>query len=91
MHKVKRFPYVMYMARQVNDESPTFSRGHYEPAVGHYVKYKKEYRAASAYATIIRTRADWEKGAGGNSILRWRFLRRFLCRAVFATFARPGT
>jgi hypothetical protein len=58
--KVKRFPYVMYMARQVNDESPAFKPGHYEPAVGHYVKYKKEYRSASAYATVIRTRADWE-------------------------------
>jgi hypothetical protein len=58
--KVKRFPYVMYMARQVSDEGSTFSRGRYEAAVGHYVKYRKEYRSASAYATVIRTRADWE-------------------------------
>src|SRR5262249_34591130 len=56
------FPYVMYMARQVDDESPTWSRGRYEPAVGHYVKYDKEFRAARSYATIIRCRADWEKG-----------------------------
>ena len=62
-HKVRRFPYVMYTARQVNDESSTWSRGRYEPAVGHYVKYEAEYRAASAYATIIRNRADWEAGA----------------------------
>jgi hypothetical protein len=61
--KVKRFPYVMYTARPVNDESPTWRRGYYEPAVRHYVKYEKEYRAASAYATIIRNRADWESGA----------------------------
>jgi hypothetical protein len=52
----------MYNARQVND-NPTWSKGRYEPAVGHYVKYEKEYRAASAYATIIRSRADWENGA----------------------------
>jgi hypothetical protein len=61
--KVKRFPYVMYMARPTNDESLTWSRGHYAPAVGHYVKYEKEFRTASSYATIIRCRADWEKGA----------------------------
>ena len=63
LHKVKLFPYVMYLARPVRDDSPTWSRGHYEPAVGHYVKYEKEFRAASAYATIIRSRADWENGA----------------------------
>ncbi len=40
-----------------------WSPGRYEPAVGHYVKYEKEFRAASAYATIIRSRADWENGA----------------------------
>ena len=53
----------MYSARPVNDESPTWRRGRYEPAVGHYVKYEKEYHAASAYATIIRSRVDWESGA----------------------------
>jgi len=63
LHKVKQFPYVMYAAREVRDESPTWSRGRYEPAVGHYVKYENEFRAASAYATIIRSRADWENGA----------------------------
>ena len=76
-HKVKCFPYVMYMARQVDDESPTWSLGHvgavppqvggvsgfYEPEVGHYVRYKREFRTASAYATIVRRRADWENGA----------------------------
>ena len=63
LDKVKRFPNVMYLARQVNDLSPTPSEGTYEPAVGHYVKFKEEYRLASAYATIIRSRADWERGA----------------------------
>ena len=60
---MKLFPYVMYLARPVRDDSPTWSPGYYEPAVGHYVKYKNEFRAASAYATIIRSRADWENGA----------------------------
>ena len=63
LHKVKRFPYVMYLARDVNDLSPTSSEGRYEPAVGHYVKFNKEYRLARVYATIIRSRADWENGA----------------------------
>src|SRR5262249_46571470 len=63
LHKVKLFPYVMYTARQVSDDSPTWSRGHYEPAVGHFIKYEGEFRTASAYATIIHSRADWEKGA----------------------------
>ena len=62
-HKVKMFPYVMYLARLVRDDSPTWRKGHYEPAVGHYVKYDGEFRTASAYATIIRSRADWESGA----------------------------
>lgn len=63
LHKVKRFPYVMYTARELNDDGPTWSWGYYEPAVGHYVKYKNEFRAASSYATIIHSRADWENGA----------------------------
>src|SRR5262245_14583909 len=33
LHKVKLFPYVMYTARQVGDDSPTWMRGSYEPAV----------------------------------------------------------
>jgi hypothetical protein len=62
-HKVKMFPYVMYLAGAAHDDSPTWTRGHYEPAVGHYVKYETEFRAASAYATIIRSRVDWESRA----------------------------
>jgi hypothetical protein len=65
LHKVKMFPYVMYTARHVHDDSPTWSRGRYESTVGHYVKYEREFRAANAYATIIQSRADWETG-------RWR-------------------
>jgi len=60
LDKTKVFPYVMYLARSVRDDSPTWSRGRYEPAVGHFVKYDTEFRAASAFATIIRSRADWE-------------------------------
>jgi len=63
IERVRRFPYVMYTARAVDDESPTWRRGRYEPAVGHYLKYEKEYFSASAYATIIHSRADWESGA----------------------------
>jgi len=61
LSKVKRFPYVMYAARPTNDRSPTWSPGHYEPAVGHYVKYPNEFRTARSYATIIHSRSDWEK------------------------------
>lgn len=62
-HKVKMFPYVMYLAREVGDYSSiTWSAGHYEPALGHYTKYDAEFRTASAYATIIKSRADWESG-----------------------------
>jgi len=63
LHKVKLFPRVMYLARTVSENSPTWSPGSYEPAVGHYVKYENEFRAARAYATIIRGRADWQNGA----------------------------
>jgi len=63
LQKVKKFPYVMYTARRVRGDSPTWSPGHYEPAVRHYVKYETEFRVARAYATIIRSRADWENGA----------------------------
>ena len=62
-HKVKMFPYVMYLARQVDDNSRTWSSGLYEPAVGHYIKYHAEFLTAVAYTTIIRGRADWESGA----------------------------
>jgi hypothetical protein len=61
-HKVGTFPYVMYLARMVGDDSRTWSTGLYEPAVGHYIKYDEEFRNASAYATIIKSRADWENG-----------------------------
>ena len=102
VRKVKRFPYVMYMARQADDESPTWSRGRYEPAVGHYIKYDKEFRAARSYATIIRGRADWEKG-------EWRLFNpalavfppvsllrqfRYVCETGYvkiqSAFRRPG-
>jgi hypothetical protein len=63
LHKVKLFPYVMYLARSVRDDgSRTWSLGRYEPAVGHFVKYEEEFHTANAYATIIHSRADWETG-----------------------------
>ena len=64
-HKVKLFPYVMYLARSVRDEPLPHhaSPGQYQPAVRHFVKYENEFRAASRYATIIRSHADWEDGA----------------------------
>lgn len=62
LSKVQEFPYVMYAAHPVGDPTPTWARGRYEPAVGHYIKYESEYRAARALASIVRTRADWEQG-----------------------------
>jgi hypothetical protein len=63
LHKVELFPYVMYLARSVRDDgAKTWTLGRYEPAVGHFVKYEKEFRVASAYAQIIHSRADWETG-----------------------------
>jgi hypothetical protein len=63
LDKVKVFPFVMYSARPLREEGATWSPGRYEPAAGHYIKYDNEYRLASAYATVIRSRADWEQGA----------------------------
>src|SRR5262249_17438930 len=88
-HKVKMFPYVMYLARHVGDHSRTWSAGVYEPAVGHYIKYDTEFRTASAYATIIKSRTDWENGvwrqfdpasaASRVASLRYRF--RYACKS----------
>jgi hypothetical protein len=61
--KTKYFPYVMYTARAVRDEGPTWSRGRYEPTVGHFVKYENEFRAAIAFSTVISSAADWEGGS----------------------------
>jgi hypothetical protein len=62
LSKVKRFPYVMHTGRPLHDKTPTWSPGRFEPAVGHFVKYADEFRLATAYATVIRSRADWEDG-----------------------------
>ncbi len=91
LQKVRRFPYVMYLARPVNDDSPTWTWGAYEGTAGHYVKYQTEFRAASAYATIIHSRADWEAGTwrqfdansvAPRSISLWRQLR-YACESSF--------
>ena len=66
----------------MRDDSPTWAPGHYEPAVGHYVKYENEFRAASAYATIIHSRADWENGAWMQFDPKSAPLARFPYRAV---------
>jgi hypothetical protein len=62
LHKVKLFPYVMYLARSAHEGS-SWGLGRYEPTVGHFVKYNDEFRTASAYATIIHSRTDWDTGA----------------------------
>jgi hypothetical protein len=68
LRKVKLFPCVMYLARSVRDDgSKTWSRGRYEPAVGHFVKYEEEFHAASTCAKIIHGRADWESGVWRHS------------------------
>ena len=59
---LKEFPYVMYLARSVRDRSATWSSGRYEPAVGHFVKYDSEFRAARAMQQKVRTAEDWERG-----------------------------
>jgi hypothetical protein len=59
---VQEFPYVMYAARPVDDRSPTWAGGRYEPSVGHYVKYESEFRAARAMASLVRSRQDWIRG-----------------------------
>jgi hypothetical protein len=68
LHKARFFPYVMYLARAASDRSPAWTRGRYEPTCGHFVRYEKEFRSARAFATIIRSRADWEKG-------QWRLFK----------------
>ena len=106
LHKVKLFPCVMYLARTVGDTSPTWSPGSYEPAVGHYVKYKNEFRAAQAYSTIIRSRADWKNEAWkqfdpGSATprpislarrLRYAWKRAYYERdwKIFSALRRPG-
>lgn len=62
LSRVKRFPYVMYTARGTRDAPSTWSPGRFDPSVGHVIKYPSEFRSAQAYATVIRTRADWERG-----------------------------
>ena len=102
LQKVKRFPYVMYIARGVLDASRTWSPGRYEPAVGHFVKYEKEFRAASSYSTIIRCRADWENRAWMQfdptsaasprvSVARSiRYACEFACCEILSALWRPG-
>jgi hypothetical protein len=100
LEKVKLFPYVMYLARPVGGDSLTWSPGQYEPEVGHYVKYYGEYRAASAYATVIRSRADWEAGgwmqfdptvSASRSVPLLRRLRYVCERAYYEILSgRPG-
>ena len=63
VHRVSRFPAVMYLARDKRDHTPTWSRGTYDAALGHFIKYDTEFDSARAFATIISSRADWEGGA----------------------------
>ena len=60
VHKVSRFPAVMYLARYKRDHTPTWSRGRYDAALGHFIKYDTEFDSARAFATVISSRADWE-------------------------------
>ena len=52
----------MHSARGLRDTPSTTTPGRFEPSVRHVVKYPSEFRSARAYATMIRTRQDWEKG-----------------------------
>jgi hypothetical protein len=96
LQKVKLFPYVMYLARTVDDASPTWTPGSYEPAVGHYVKYRNEFRSAHGYATLIRSRMDWENGAWkqfdpSSATARPISLPRRLCYAWERAYHESGT
>ena len=61
LQKVKHFPYVMYLAREIGDHTPTWAGGRYESAVRHYVKYEGEFRTAKAQTNSLRCSADWQK------------------------------
>jgi hypothetical protein len=74
--RVKRFPYVMYTARGVRDTPSTWSPGRFDSSVRHVIKYPSEFRSARAYATVIRTREDWERG-------EWRSLDLELAATVY--------
>lgn len=67
---IRMFPYVMYLARHHQDNSPTWSRGTYHAPLKHFVKYDTEFALASQFARIIRSRADWKRVRGGNSTSR---------------------
>jgi hypothetical protein len=60
--RVRRFPYVMYTARGLHETPSTWSPGRFDPSVKHVVKYPSEFTKARAYATVIRTKDDWERG-----------------------------
>lgn len=62
LQKVRRFPNVAYLARDRRDDSHTWSRGRYEFAAGHFIKYDDEFDRATAMARIVASRSDWEKG-----------------------------
>jgi hypothetical protein len=100
LQRVKLFPYVMYLARGARDTGMTWSEGRYEPSVGHVVKYGPEFRRATANATVIKTRKDWQVGAwrtldpGLASVpFRPSALERFALwpgRKIFWGLIRPG-
>jgi hypothetical protein len=56
---VKRFPYIMYLARDAGDPS-SWSQGEINNDAGHLVKYPTEYIYASFFSELIRSRADWK-------------------------------
>jgi hypothetical protein len=102
LQKVKRFPSVMYLARELNDYGPTYSGGRYDGSAGHFVKYKSEFRAAKAYSTIIHSRADWEnrgwmqfdptsvKTKPSSLPLRFRYTCETLYFTIRSELRRPG-
>lgn len=74
--RVKRFPYVMYTARGVSEPPSTWSPGRFDASVRHVIKYPSEFRSARAFATVIKTREDWETGD-------WRTLDHELATAKY--------
>jgi hypothetical protein len=90
LKRVKRFPYVMYLARPVDDDSPTWSSGRFERDVKLYVKYEYEFHSAMAYSMVIADRADWEQGTWKQFDPQSVDPRRISMRRILSALRRPG-
>jgi hypothetical protein len=56
---IKCYPYHMYTVRQINDHT-TWAKGSYHSEHGHFIKYDKEYTAATSLQNMIKNQQDWK-------------------------------